>query len=161
SPGSQPPALTILQKTAPGDEVHARPLERGLIRRLLGYTRPMAARRNWLIFFTVSRSIQLPLLAWSVGVIISGPIARADHAGLLQAAAGVGRRALGTESMCHFRQRYPEELGRAVVSRLRHEVFERVQRQPMGLFNRTKLGRISGRMTSDLEALRAGIQDVF
>jgi len=161
SPGSQPPALTILQKTAPGDEVHARPLEWGLIRRLLGYTRPMAARRNWLIFFTVSRSIQLPLLAWSVGVIISGPIARADHAGLLKAVAGYALLALVTECMFHFRQRYAQELGETVVNRLRNEVFERVQRQPMGFFNRTKLGRIIGRMTSDIEALRAGIQDVF
>lgn len=154
-------ALTILQKNEGDDGLHARPLEWGLIRRLFGYTRPMMAKRNWLIFFTISRSIQLPMLAWAVGVIIAGPIARADQAALLTGVVGYALLALLTECMFHFRQRFAQELGETVVNQLRNEIFASVQRQPMGFFHRTKLGRIIGRMTSDVEALRVGIQDVF
>ena len=39
--------------------------------------------------------------------------------------------------------------------------FAQVQRQPMSFFNRVKIGRIIGRVTSDIEALRVGIQDVI
>src|SRR6185436_10173965 len=35
------------------------------------------------------------------------------------------------------------------------------QRQPMSFFHRVKVGRIISRMTSDVEALRVGIQDVL
>lgn len=160
-PVNSSPSLTILQKPAGEDDAHARPLEWGLIRRLFGYTRPLAAKRNWLIFLTLSRAVQLPMLAWAVGVIIAGPIARADHRLLLWSVAGYALLAVITECMFHFRQRFAQELGETVVNRLRNEVFACVQRQPMGFFNRTKLGRIIGRMTSDIEALRAGIQDVF
>ena len=60
------------------EEVERRPLEWGLMRRLFGYTRPVAAKRNWLIVLTVTRSLQLPALAWLVGEIIAGPIAGGD-----------------------------------------------------------------------------------
>jgi ATP-binding cassette subfamily B protein len=44
---------------------------------------------------------------------------------------------------------------------LRADIFAKVQRQPMSFFHRVKLGRIIGRVTSDVEALRVGIQDVL
>jgi ATP-binding cassette subfamily B protein len=46
------------------------------------------------------------------------------------------------------------------VNGIRAEIFAKVQRQPMSFFNRMKLGRIISRVTSDVEALRVGIQDV-
>ncbi len=155
------PSLTILQKPAGEDDHHARPLEWGLIRRLFGYTKPLAGKRNWLIFFTLSRALQLPMLAWLVGVIISGPITRGDHHALMIAVSGYALLGFLTEATFHFRQRFAQELGETVVNRLRNDIFACLQRQPMGFFHRTKLGRIIGRMTSDVEALRAGIQDVL
>jgi ATP-binding cassette subfamily B protein len=47
-----------------------------------------------------------------------------------------------------------------VVNGLRAEIFEKTQRQPMSFFHRMKLGRILSRVTSDVEAVRVGIQDV-
>ncbi|MDE3085065.1 MAG: hypothetical protein KGJ37_07630, partial [Verrucomicrobiota bacterium] len=41
-----------------------KPLEWSLIRRLFGYTRRIAAKRNWLIVLTILRSAQLPALVW-------------------------------------------------------------------------------------------------
>jgi ATP-binding cassette subfamily B protein len=56
-------------------EPDARPLDFGLIRRLLTYTRPYAAKRNWLLVVVVVRAIQLPCVAWVIGAVINGPIA--------------------------------------------------------------------------------------
>jgi ABC-type multidrug transport system fused ATPase/permease subunit len=163
-PGNPPPgaALTVVQRSADdADEAPQRPLEWGLIRRLLGYTRPFAARRNWLIFLTLARAAQLAGLTWLFSAAIAGPVTGADRAALWWAVLGYGLLALLAEFMFHFRMRYAQELGEAVVHRMRADVFDSVQRQPMAFFHRTKLGRILGRMTSDIEALRAGIQEVF
>uniref|UniRef100_UPI0005BCC64A ABC transporter transmembrane domain-containing protein n=1 Tax=Geminisphaera colitermitum TaxID=1148786 RepID=UPI0005BCC64A len=143
----------------PADEPQFKPLQWSLIRRMFGYTSQVAAKRNWLIFFTLARAIQLPALTWLMSLTIAGPIARHDWPAVLGALALYGALALLTESMFHFRQRYALELGETVVNRLRSQVFDAVQKQPMSFFQRT--GRLYSRMTSDVDAVRTGIQDVF
>ena len=44
---------------------------------------------------------------------------------------------------------------------LRRDIFAVTLRQPMSFFHRVKIGRIIGRVTSDVEAVRVGIQDVL
>ncbi len=61
----------------------------------------------------------------------------------------------------HFRQRLALELGEAVVYDLRNEIFAHLQPLPMSFFNRTKLGRIISRMSSDVEDVRMGVQEVL
>lgn len=154
--------LTVVQRPSDEEEdVAQRPLEWGLIRRLLAYTRPHAARRNWLIVLTFLRAIQLNGLTWLFSSAIAGPVTRGDTQELWWAVAGYGALALVTEMMFHFRMRFAQELGESVVHRLRAELFANLQRQPMAFFHQTKLGRILGRLTSDVEALRAGIQEVL
>jgi ATP-binding cassette subfamily B protein len=157
-----PGLLTVVQRPSDEEEeVAQRPLEWGLIRRLLAYTRPHAARRNWLVVLTLFRAVQLNGLIWLFSAAIAGPVARGDTRGLWWAVAGYAGLALLTEGMFHFRMRYAQELGETVVHRLRADLFASVQRQPMAFFHQTKLGRILGRLTSDIESLRSGIQDVF
>ncbi|MEI9863245.1 MAG: ABC transporter ATP-binding protein [Limisphaerales bacterium] len=60
----------------------------------------------------------------------------------------------------HFRQRFALELGEAVVHDMRTELFAKLMTMPMGFFNRTKFGSIISRMTSDIDSVRAGVQDV-
>jgi len=149
---------------APGDdeeEEPLRPLEWGLIRRLFLYARPVKKKVSWLVLFTFIRSAQLPALTWIVGLTISGPIARHDTTQLAWAVAGYGLLAILTDGLFHFRQRYALEIGETVVNGLRQEIFERMQRMPMSFFHRVKLGRILSRVTSDVEAVRLGIQDVL
>jgi ABC-type multidrug transport system fused ATPase/permease subunit len=143
------------------EEAAQRPLEWSIIRRLAGYTRPHARRRNWLIALTLLRAAQFNGLTWLFSHAIAGPVAHGDTGGLWLVVAGYGVLAVLTEGLFHFRMRYAQELGETVVHRLRAELFASVQRQPMAFFHKTKLGRILGRLTSDIEALRAGIQDVF
>ncbi|MDB6094904.1 MAG: transporter related [Verrucomicrobia bacterium] len=143
------------------DEEHFKPLEWGLIRRLFTYTRPFAAKRNALIVLTVVRSIQIPAITWSMSRIISGPIDRHEIGVLPWAVLGYGVLAILTDAVFHFRQRFALELGEEVVNALRSAIFLRMQGMPMSFFHRTKLGRIIGRVTTDVETVRSGIQDVL
>src|SRR6516164_6659471 len=122
-------------------EPDARPLDFGLIRRLLGYTKPYAAKRNWLLLTVIVRAIQLPCIAWVIGAVINGPVAHdAPLAGVLAGALGFLALALFTQANFHFRQRLALELGEAVVHDLQQEIFSHLQAMPMSFFNRTKIG---------------------
>ena len=143
------------------DAEQFKPLEWGLIRRMFTYARPVKRQLNILLVLTVIRSAQLPALIWASAAIISGPIAHHDIGGLPWAVLGYGLLALTTDVLFHWRQRYALEIGETVVNGLRAEIFAKTQRQPMSFFHRVKLGRIISRVTSDVESLRVGIQDVM
>jgi ATP-binding cassette subfamily B protein len=143
------------------DEEQFKPLEWGLIRRLWGYTAAVKKKRNWLVGLTLLRSAQLPALSWLTAVIINGPITHRDLGLLALAIVGYAVLAIATDGIFHFRQRYALEIGESVVNQLRAEIFAKTQRQPMSFFHRVKLGRVISRVTSDVEALRVGIQDVL
>ena len=143
------------------DESIQQPLEWSLIRRLFTYAAPVRGKLTALSGLTVIRAAQLPALVWITSLIITGPVARGDVAGLWLGIAGYALLALSTDGLFHFRQRYALEIGETVVNGLRAEIFARTQRQPMSFFHRVKIGRIIGRLTSDVEALRVGIQDVL
>jgi len=143
------------------DEAQFRPLEWSLIRRLFDYTRPVKRKVTALGILTVIRSAQLPALSWVVALVINGPIARGDTGALALGVLGFAALALWTDGMFHWRQRYALEIGETVVNGLRAAIFERTQRQPMSFFHRVKLGRIISRVTSDVESVRVGMQDVL
>lgn len=142
-------------------EADKRPLDMALIRRVMGLIGPHKSKRNVLLAICVLRAIQLPVLGLLVAAAIKGPITDHDYAGMWLYAAGFVLLAAFTSLTFHFRQRYGLELGEVVVYELRNRIFEHLQQMPMRFFNRTKLGRIISRMTSDAEAIRAGVQDVL
>ena len=141
-------------------EADKAPLQMALIRRIFHYTKPYAAKRNWLFVFTFIRGLQLPALAWLIGRTITGPIAHRDLTGIFWYAAGYFILALVTVVNFHFRQRFALELGEAVVHDMRSDLFRKLMTMPMSFFNQTKFGRIISRMTSDIDSVRAGAQDV-
>jgi ATP-binding cassette subfamily B protein len=142
-------------------EVDQRPLDFRLIARLFQYTRPYASMRNWLLLWVIVRSIQLPALTWVIAAVINGPIQRRDAVGVLWGAAAFTVLALSTQWVMHYRQLYALKLGEAVVRDLRIALFEHLQRMPLSFFHRTKVGRIISRMTSDIEDVRVGVQEVL
>ncbi len=142
------------------DEVQ-KPLAWSLIRRMFTYAAPVRGKVRLLVLLTVVRAAQLPALVWLATLLIKGPISAGDTALLWLGVGGYALLALSTDGLFHFRQRFALEIGETVVNGLRSEIFARVQRQPMSFFHRVKLGRIIGRLTSDVEALRVGIQDVM
>jgi len=154
--------LSLVQGTARDEEEEqVKPLEWRIIRRLFGYTRPFARKRNLLIILTLMRSAQMPALAWLGTMIIAGPISKHELDPLFGWVAAYAVLALLTDGLFHFRQRFALELGEQVVNKLRDDIFAHVQRMPMSFFHRVKLGRILGRVTSDVETLRTGIEQVF
>ncbi len=143
------------------DDMAMRPLDWNLIRRMFSYAVEVKSRVRALVVLTLIRSIQLPALTWVVSLVIVGPISLHHAAGIAAGVLGYAALALTTDGLFHFRQRYALEIGETVVQNLRQAIFDHIQAMPMGFFNRVKLGRILGRVTSDVEALRVGIQDVF
>ncbi len=160
-----PPSQTAgLVRRLPDDEdneAQFRPLEWSLMSRLFTYARPVRGKLIALTALSVVRSAQLAALVWATALIINGPITDRDFHGVLLGVAAYGVLAILTDGMFHFRQRYALQIGEAVVNGLRADIFEKVQRQPMSFFQRMKLGRVIGRVTSDVESVRAGIQDVL
>ena len=141
-------------------EADKAPLQAKLIRRIFRYTNPHAAKRNWLFVLTFTRGLQLPALAWLIGRTINGPISHRNLSEIYLYAAGYFALALFTTVSFHFRQRFALELGEAVVHDMRSELFAKLMMMPMAFFNQTKFGRIISRMTSDIDSVRAGVQEV-
>ncbi|HUE71843.1 MAG TPA: ABC transporter ATP-binding protein [Pirellulaceae bacterium] len=165
-PAEQQPAIQKLSISAPrrddDREADKRPLDLGLIVRLLTYTRPYAAKRNWLLVMAALRAIQLPLVAWTISAVIAGPIkGHAPFGSILAGAMALLVLAGSTQVVFHFRQRWALELGEMVIHDLRSAIFAHLQRMPMSFYSKTKIGRIISRVTSDCEALRVGVQDVL
>jgi len=157
-----PPPLTLTCFQPNEDaETSEQPLDAGLIRRLLTYTRPYRRTRNLLFGLVTVRAIQLPCLAWTIGAVIKGPIARGDLRGTLLGAAGFAGLAALTQFTLHFRQLLALRLGESVVQDLRQALASHLLAMPMSFFHREKLGRIISRVTSDVEAVRAGVQNVL
>src|SRR5687767_9228634 len=70
----QPRRALTYRKPDDEREPDKRPLDMGLITRLLTYMRPYAGKRNALLVTVVLRAMQLPAIAWSIGAVINGPI---------------------------------------------------------------------------------------
>jgi ATP-binding cassette subfamily B protein len=137
-----------------------RPLDLGIIRRLFGYTRPYARLRNALIVLVIARAIQLPMMTWAMARVISGPIARRDFSGTVAGTIGFLALAAFTEICFVYRARLALRLGEAVVHDLRNEIYAHLLRLPMSFFARTPLGRLVSGLTSDIDVVRVGVQDV-
>lgn len=154
-------AITQVRRSPDEQEAHVRPLELGLIRRLFSFTNAYPRKRNTLMALAVVRSIQLPVMAWTIGAVINGPVTRGDFRGVALGAAGFAALAAFTQFTFRYRIKLALELGEAVVHDLRNHLFQHLQRMPMSFYNRTKLGRIISRLTSDVDAVRIGVQDVL
>lgn len=137
-----------------------KPLDFTIIRRIYGYTKPYARVRNGLLGLVILRSFQLPLIAWATAAVISGPIARHDLAGTVLGAAGYLALTGFTSLSFVYRQRLALLLGEAVVHDLRLEIYEHLLRLPMSFFKKVQVGKLIGRITSDVDVVRVGVQDV-
>jgi ABC-type multidrug transport system fused ATPase/permease subunit len=167
SPPPPPPLTTAEEREAityyqeqPEDEERQAPLRWSLVKRIFLYTVPYRARLNLLFVLTFLRGLQLPAMAWMIGKTINGPISGRDWRGIQWHAAGYLALTLVMVITLHFRQRLALELGEAVAHDMRRDLFQKLMTQPMTFFNETKFGRIISRLTSDIDSIRVGVQDV-
>ena len=143
------------------EEDRQRPLDFRLIARLMRSTRPHARKRNGLLVMVLIRAVQLPALTWIVAAIIKGPIAQRRRPRGDVGAVAFALMTIATQVVFHFRQRWALELGEAVVGDLRNRLFTHLQAMQMGWYHRTRVGRVISRMTSDIEDVRVGVQEVL
>lgn len=137
-----------------------RPLDFTIVRRIYDYTRPHARLRNRLVLVVLLRSLQLPAVTWATAAVISGPIARRDALGTLHGVVALLAFAAFTEFCFVYRSRYALELGEVVVHDMRNAIYATLLQMPIGFFKRTPIGRLLSRVTSDVDAVRIGVQDV-
>lgn len=132
-----------------------------VVKRVLAYTRPYAAKRNFVVALTLFRAAQKPALAWLLAAIINGPVTHGDYATTLLWTLGFLALLVSTALVFHLRQRHQLELGESVIHDLRNDLFANLQRMPLSYFHKTKLGRILSRVITDIESVRRGLQQVF
>jgi ABC-type multidrug transport system fused ATPase/permease subunit len=157
---SAPPPAARARSERPS-EVAQRPLDFGIIRRLYACTRRYGRLRATLLVLVVLRSIQLPTISWLIAWVISGPIAAHDLSGVALGVAGFLAWTGFTAYCFVFRSRLALQLGEAVVSDLRYQIYQHLLRLPISYFKRTEIGRLIGRVVHDVDSVRVGVQDVF
>jgi ATP-binding cassette subfamily B protein len=153
------PLLTAVKREK--HETERRPLDFALIHRLFRFTGSYRRERTALLLLVLARTVQLPLTAWAIGAVLSGPVSRLDAHGIALGVAGFLAFALLTQGTLVFRQLHALRLGENVLHDLRRDMFAHLQRQPLKFFVDTRIGRIISRFTNDAENVRAGVQDVL
>lgn len=152
---------TLTRHVERENEPRQRPLDFRLILRLFEATRSYGRRRHLLLAAVITRAIQLPALTWVLAAVIRGPVANHDIQGVIRGSIGFALLAISTQIVMHFRQRLALELGENVVTDLRNKLFRHMQSMPMRWFHTNRVGRVISRMTSDIEDIRIGVQEVF
>jgi ABC-type multidrug transport system fused ATPase/permease subunit len=141
-------------------ELDQKPLDFAIVRRIYGYTEPYRGLRNALCGLVILRSVQLPLITWTTAKVISGPIAHHDLRGTVLGVGAFLALTAFTSFSFVYRQRFALQLGEAVVHDLRQQVYDHLLRLPMSFFKKVQVGKLIGRITSDVDVVRVGVQDV-
>lgn len=142
-------------------EVVQKPLDFKLLLRMFRFARPHNRERNKLLVMVVLRAGQLPLLDYTWGFVMSRIIAQHRENWLPWGIVAYLGWAGLTQFSFHFRMRWAQEYGEAVVHDLRNTIFAHLQTLTMGYFHRTRIGRNISRVTSDAEQVRTGVQDLL
>lgn len=154
-------ALGLARTRLHDKEPDKRELDLSLFRRMFSYTRPYTRQRNLLFLIVLIRGIQIPTIGWGISRVINGPVAAGDWKGTVVASLLFLAFCAFTQVTMHYRQLIALRLGEAAIFDMRRDVFRHILRQPMSFYHRYKLGRLLSRVTSDIEVIRAGIQNVL
>ena len=133
-----------------------------LLRRLMTYLRPYKGSVVFAVFLTVlvgPLEVVGPYL-FGFGIdkyIVPGtngslPVANAMH-GVILVSLGFLAALLLSFAVQYLQVRIMQNVGQQTLYDLRKEVFERLQRLPMNFFDRTPVGRLVTRVTTDVDAL--------
>lgn len=142
-------------------EVSQKPLDINLLKRMFHFAKPHNRERNRLFAMAALRSAQLPVLDYILGWVTATIIVHGRTDLLHWGVAAFLGWAMLTQVSFHFRMRWAQEYGEAVVHDLRNAIFAHLQTLSMGYFQRTRIGRNISRVTSDAEAVRTGVQEIL
>ena len=157
------------QGGAPDEDRAGRIYDARLVRRLLGYVRPYGLLVVGAVLFLMAEG-----LLQLVGPLLTRRVI--DHAipardvGEIARAAVLFALSLAASFVCAYGETIlTNRLGQAVMHDLRVQLFGVLQRLPIPFFDRSPVGRLVTRVTSDVEALNelftagvvAGLGDLF
>ena len=124
-----------------------------LLRRIAHYLRPYLGWVVLALLITLVGSFLGPLRPWLVQRGIDNYIVVGDLEGLQRIILYLALALLG-EGILSFAENYlTQYIGQRAIYDLRTTVFRHVQDQPLSFFDRTPIGRLITRTTSDVEAL--------
>jgi len=128
-------------------------LDRKLLRRIIGYLMPY---KHWVFLafcLVLVVSFLGPLRPWLIGIAIDRHIVPGQLDGLyvlIYALLG----AIALEGVLGYANAYfTQWIGQQAIYDVRVRVFKHVQKQSLSFFDRTPIGRLITRTTSDVEAL--------
>ncbi|MDX2054554.1 MAG: ABC transporter ATP-binding protein [Polyangiaceae bacterium] len=142
------------------DEPVQRPISWAMVRRLYDYSSRHKRLRALLFVFVAIRAVQVPLVTWIIGKVVGGPIAEGNFTNVLWGVAAFVGFELFTEIVCIYRSRWAMLFGEAIVHDVRNDMHRHIMSMPLSFFQKRKVGRFISRMTSDVDAVRTGVQDV-
>ena len=124
-----------------------------LLRRIAQYLRPYLGWVIVALVVTLTASLLGPLRPWLVQKAIDNYIVVGDLDGLTRI-IGFLVLALVGEGILKFVENYMTQwIGQRAIYDLRTTVFRHIQNQPLKFFDRTPIGKLITRTTSDVEAL--------
>ncbi|HEU0053124.1 MAG TPA: ABC transporter ATP-binding protein, partial [Longimicrobium sp.] len=157
--------MSDAEKTHAEEELHEKPYDLRLMRRLLAYLRPYRGRvvlAIFLLFAASSLELVGPLLT---KVALDTAIPRRDLGFLSVLVAGYVVALMLSFALEYAQTLLTNWLGQRVMYDLRMEVFERLQHLSLRYFDRNPVGRLMTRVTNDVETLNelftSGIVTVF
>ena len=133
-----------------------------LARRLMGYLRPYAGLVAVAALLTIPIAPLAAAGPWLFHLAVDNYIVPALNSQITRAA---GVRGLGIMSLLYLGSlvfgflfqylqiRVMQKVGQDTMYDLRKEIFERLQRLPMSFFDRSPVGRLVTRVTTDVDAL--------
>jgi ATP-binding cassette subfamily B protein len=128
-------------------------LDRRLLKRIIGYLMPY---KQWVLLafcLVLLVSFLGPLRPWLIRLAIDRHIVPGEMDGLLVLmAALVGVLAL-EGALSYWNAYFTQWIGQQAIYDVRVRVFRHVQKQSLSFFDRTPIGRLITRTTSDVEAL--------
>jgi ATP-binding cassette subfamily B protein len=143
------------------EEVLGKVYDRRLVARVLRYVRPY---QRYVVVALVM-SFELAALAVIPGLlikeIIDGPIADGDVAGIATYSIIYLIALVATFTVSYKNQYLLAWLGQQVMRDLRNQLFKHLQRQRLSFYDRTPVGRLMTRMTSDVQALNEMVSSML
>jgi ATP-binding cassette subfamily B protein len=135
------------------DDVLGKAYDARLVRRLVGYARPYRGLVALSLGLLLASSAVQLVQPWLVKLAIDRYILQGHAEGLL-VPAGLFVLSLAAEFLLGYAQMVAlERTGQNVVFDIRTEVFAHLQRLPAAFFDRTPVGRLMTRVTTDVESL--------
>jgi ATP-binding cassette, subfamily B, multidrug efflux pump len=128
-------------------------LDRKLMRRILTLLIPYKGLVVVALVTVVAAAVLGPLRPWLIQIAIDRDIAEGDLEGLFQIAIWLTLALVGEGALSFVNSYLTQWIGQRSIYDLRTRVFRHIERQPLKFFDRTPVGRLITRTTSDVEAL--------